>query len=520
MKKLPIGKQEFKSLIEDNCIYVDKTEYLLKLIDSTAPIFLSRPRRFGKSLMVNTFKELFKGNKELFKNTYAYNHWDFKQVHPVIRLDLSQVAGDTAHTVEKQLYELIREQAENFNFTLIEKSTPNIAFRQLIKQLGKEKRVVILIDEYDAPVLDNLTNPNLIAIKTVLRGFYKIIKASEEYIRFVFITGISKFTHVGVFSALNNLEDITLASDYASIVGYTAKEIDSFFAKEIEEVKEHLGLTDKHFREKLAAYYNGYSWDGEHFVYNPLSILKFFRSKGKFIPYWMETGSPEYIIRYSENKQFDLTDFEQLKVSDSFLSKRDIDNASPESFLTQAGYLTIKKSEEGSYTLDFPNQEVRHSFCELILNAQYAVADADILGVQSELRKALYAQSVDAIIDQFKVIYSSIPYVHFDTNKTEHFYSAVLLMYLQAAGFQASPERLGNKGRLDLSLHDKENVYIFELKVDSAAKAIEQIITKNYAGAYANKTVFLIGMQIDFSERNIVQYATRRYSGSGSSEKK
>ncbi len=510
MKKLPIGKQEFKGLIEDNCIYVDKTKYLLKLIDSTAPIFLSRPRRFGKSLTVTTFKELFRGNKEVFKNTYAYDNWDFEQSHPVIHLDLSQVLCNDSESIEKQLYELIREQAENFDFTLIEKSAPNIAFRQLIKQLGKEKRVVILIDEYDAPILDNLANPNLIAIKTVLRGFYKIIKASEQYIRFVFITGISKFTHVGVFSALNNLEDITLANDYASIVGYTEKEIDSFFAKEIEEVKKHLCLTDKHFWKKLAAYYNGYSWDGEHFVYNPLSILKFFRSKGKFIPYWMETSSPEYIIRYSEDKQFDITDFEQLKVSDSFLSKRDIDNASPESFLTQAGYLTIKKSEEGSYTLDFPNQEVRRSFCELILNAQYAVADADILGVKSELRKALDACSIEGIIRQFKIIYSSIPYVHFDANKTEHFYSAVLLMYLQAAGFHASPERLGNKGRLDLSLHDKETVYIFELKTDSAEKAMKQIIAKNYAGAYANKTVFLIGMQVDFSERNIIQYVTHR----------
>ncbi|RWX46581.1 putative AAA-ATPase [Candidatus Electrothrix aarhusensis] len=372
MKKLPIGKQEFKGLIEDNCIYVDKTEYLLKLIDSTAPIFLSRPRRFGKSLTVTTFKELFKGNKELFKDTYAYDNWDFEQSNPVIHLDLSQVLCNDSASIEKQLYELIREQAENFDCTLLEKSTPNIAFRQLIKHLGKKKRVVILIDEYDAPILDNLANPNLIAIKTVLRGFYKIIKASEEYIRFVFITGISKFTHVGVFSALNNLEDITLSSEYASILGYTEEEIATFFPQQINLAREQLDLTDKLFWKKLAAYYNGYSWDGEHFVYNPLSILKFFRSKGKFIPYWMETGSPEYIIRYSEDKQFDITDFEQLKVSDSFLSKRDIDNASPESFLTQAGYLTIKRSEEGSYTLDFPNQEVRRSFCELILNAQYA----------------------------------------------------------------------------------------------------------------------------------------------------
>ena len=506
MKKLPIGKQEFKGLIEDNCIYVDKTKYLLKLIDFGAPVFLSRPRRFGKSLIVNTFKELFRGNKELFINTYAYKNWDFAQIHPVIRLDLSKVSGKTPEVISEKLLELIYDAAEDAEAVIGETVYPDIALKRLIRKVGKVKRVVILIDEYDTPILDNLTNPNLMEIKEVLRGFYKIIKADEEYIRFVFITGISKFTHIGVFSALNHLEDITLDSEYASLAGYTEKEIRNVFSEQIERVKKELALTEDSFWKKLANYYNGYSWDGENFVYNPLSILKFLKNKGKFIPYWMETGSPEFIIHYSENKQFDITDFEQLKVSASFLSKRDIDSAAPESFLTQAGYLTIKKSEEESYTLDFPNAEVRRSFCELILNSQYSVADADILGVKAGLRKALAEQDVDQIVAQFKIIYSSIPYVHFDSNKTEHFYSAVLLMYLQAAGFDASPERLGNKGRLDLSLQFKGSVYIFELKTESPKRAIEQALVKNYGGAYKNKQVILVGLQIDFTERNILKY--------------
>ncbi len=506
MKKLPIGKQEFKGLIESNCIYIDKTEFLIKLINSSAPVFLSRPRRFGKSLMVNTFKELFKGNKELFKETYAYNNWDFERIYPVIRLDLSRVFGDTAKEIDKQLCELVRDHAENFEISIAKKTSSNIALNQLIKKAGKDKTVVILIDEYDAPILDNLDNPNLPGIKKVLRAFYKIIKASEEYIRFIFITGISKFTHVGVFSAMNHLEDITLDSSYATVAGYTEQEICAAFSQQIALVKTKHALSEKLFWEKLAHYYDGYSWDGEHFVYNPLSILRFLKSNGDFIPYWMETGSPEYIIRYAEDKKFDITKFEQLKVLNTFLSKRDIDRASPESFLTQAGYLTIKKREEESYTLDFPNQEVRRSFCELILNAQYATVDSDILNVNEKLGEALNAQNVDKMIDQFKIIYSSIPYVHFDSNKTEHFYSSLLLMYLQAAGFDAFPERLSNKGRLDLSIQYKERVYIFELKVSSAQKAIEQIIEKNYAGAYKNKQVTLVGLQIDFDERNIVTY--------------
>jgi hypothetical protein len=508
MKKLPIGKQEFKGLIEGGCIYVDKTPYLLKLIESTAPVFLSRPRRFGKSLMVNTFKELFKGNKNLFVDTYAYDHWDFSQTSPVIRLDLSQVNGNQADTITQRLLALVCNTAKLMKVDIDSTPLPDIAFRNLIQEAGKSTPVVILIDEYDTPVLENLNNPELVEIKNVLRSFYKIIKANEEFIRFTFITGISKFTHVGVFSAMNNLEDITLNSDYVPVVGYTEKEIRHAFPKQIEMVKTKTGLTDNEFWKKLAHYYNGYSWDGEQFVYNPLSILKFLNSGGEFIPYWMETGSPSFIINYSKDKRFTITDFEQKEVPHSFLTRGEIDITSPESFLTQAGYLTIKDRSADSYTLDFPNNEVRRSFCELILSAQYFVADDDMFEVKRGLKKALAERCVDDIISQFKIIFSSVPYVLFDSNKTEHFYSALLLMFLQAAGFDAAPERLGNKGRLDLSITYQQNIYIFELKTDSAQKAIKQIIDKNYAGAYQNKQVTLIGLKIDFTERNIVKYQT------------
>ena len=508
MKKLPIGKQEFKGLIEQGCIYVDKTKFLLQLTDFTAPVFLSRPRRFGKSLMLNTFKELFKGNKTLFKGTYAYEHWDFEQTNPVIRLDLSKISGNQPEVISDMLLTLVVNAAERMDIALRETPYPSVAFDQLIQKAGKTTPVVILIDEYDTPILDNLNQPKLDEIKQILRGFYKMIKANEEFIRFTFITGISKFTHVGVFSALNHLKDITLNSDYAAVVGYTENEIRHAFPKQIEQVKTKIGLTDNEFWKKLAYYYNGYSWDGEQFVYNPLSILNFLDSGGEFIPYWMETGSPGFIINYSKDKRFTITDFEQKEVPRSFLTRGEIDITSPESFLTQAGYLTIKDKSADSYTLDFPNNEVRRSFCELILSAQYFVADDDMFEVKRGLRKALANGCVDDIISQFKIIFSSVPYVLFDDNKTEHFYSALLLMFLQAAGFDAAPERLGNKGRLDLSVTHQQNIYIFELKTDSAQKAIKQIIDKNYAGAYQNKQVTLVGLQIDFTERNIIKYQT------------
>jgi hypothetical protein len=282
--------------------------------------------------------------------------------------------------------------------------------------------VVILIDEYDNPVLENLDNPELNEIKNILRGFYKMIKVNEEFIRFTFITGISALsiigTHVGIFSALNHHEDITLDSAYATVVGYTKQEIHHHFQSSISQAQKKTGLSEALFWDKLAHYYNGYSWDGEHFVYNPLSILKFLKSQGEFIPYWMETGSPEFIVRYSPDKKFNITDFEQKEVPKTFLSKREIDIASPESFLTQAGYLTIKRQTADRYTLDFPNNEVRRSFCELILDPQYAVTDDDMFEVKAGLRKAFAEQSVDKIIEQFKIIFSSVPYVLFDANRT------------------------------------------------------------------------------------------------------
>jgi hypothetical protein len=412
MKKLPIGKQEFKGLIEDGCIYVDKTPYLLKLIESTAPVFLSRPRRFGKSLMVNTFKELFKGNKALFVDTYAYDNWDFTQTYPVIRLDLSIVNGSQPQDISQILLELVSDTAKRMAIEIEPTAFPYIAFDRLIKEAGNSTPVVILIDEYDTPVLQNLNNPELNEIKSVLRGFYKVIKANEEFIRFTFITGISKFTHVGALvgmgSALNHLEDITLDSAYAAVVGYTEQEIRTHFATSISKAQQSTGLSDKLFWEKLAHYYNGYSWDGEHFVYNPQSILKFLKSQGEFLPYWMATGSPEFIMRHSEDKKYNITDFELKEVARDFLDKKEMDTASPESFLTQAGYLTIKRKTPDSYILDFPNNEVRRSFCDLIISSQYAVTDDDMFEVKSGLKKAFTAQNVDSIIEQFKVIFWAV----------------------------------------------------------------------------------------------------------------
>ncbi|MCP4755074.1 MAG: AAA family ATPase [Proteobacteria bacterium] len=505
MKKLPIGKQEYSKLVKGDCVYVDKTEFLMRIVENDFPTFFARPRRFGKSLTVSTFKELFSGNRELFKNTYAYDNWNFDETNPVLRLDLSLVTGANPSDVEALLLRLVRKCAAPHSVAIEEDIYANAALDELIYKVSEKKPVVVLIDEYDAPILDNLKNENLGEIKRILRAFYKTIKAAEEHIRFLFITGISKFSQVGVFSAMNNLDDISLDDDFAALAGYTQEEIKHNFPDHIAAVQTKLKLDDEEFWDRLAHYYNGYSWDGTTFIYNPFSILSFLKKKN-FHPYWMATGSPSFIVEYAGDVKLDGTDLEEMQVYKGFMDQKDIDESTPESFLTQAGYLTIKSSEDEFFTLGFPNYEVRRAFNGILLSSRFGVRDGDLLDVGRALTGALRNGDADKIVNQFKIVFSSIPYMYYDSNKNEHFYSATLLMFLQAAGFDAGPERIGNKGRLDLSLKYNDAIYIMELKNDKPAVALKQIRENNYGGKYLNKTVVNIGLQIDFDERNIVDY--------------
>ncbi len=506
MKRLPIGKQVFRTLIEDNFIYVDKTSFLVELADSGIATVLSRPRRFGKSLTVSTFKELFLGNKELFRQTYAYNNWNWEKKSPVIKLDMSGLASQNKEELYHSLMTLLIRVAEEYHIELQEHSIPSLAFGELILTLAKENKVVVLIDEYDAPILDSLHKENLQEIKELLRSFYKVLKEQEENIRFIFITGISKFSKLGVFSALNNLNDITLSPRYSTIAGYTKEEIKTTFSEYTDRITRELSLSETEFEEQLKHYYNGYSWDGKKSVYNPFSVLQLF-GHNDFAPYWMESGSPSFIIHYAENNHLKLDALEGVMVDKFFLSERDIDEAAPESFLFQAGYLTIKESNPlGYYTLDFPNYEVRTTFNKLLLKSSYSVSDNDLWGIKLAMLKALSENDTETFLQQVKAVYTLLTHHHYDANKNEYFYSALLLMFFQASGFDAVPEKTGAEGRMDIVLFWQKRVYIFELKVDSAQKALKQIKEKNYAGQYTNFQTILIGLKVDMEKRSPVEW--------------
>ncbi len=506
MKQLPIGKQVFRTLIEDNFVYVDKTPFLVELGNSGIATFLSRPRRFGKSLTVSTFKELFLGNRDLFKDTYAYDNWNWEKKSPVIKLDMSVCTDSNPQIIEEKIVAILQSIIKEYALSIDTERSSLIIFREIIEELAKEGRVVVLIDEYDAPILDSLHKKNLQEVKELLRSFYKVLKEQEEHIRFIFITGISKFSKVGVFSALNNLNDITLSPKYATLVGYTKEEISKTFPTYINLLKTELSLSQSEFEEQLKHYYNGYSWDGKKSVYNPFSVLQLFAHQN-FSPYWMETGSPSFMIQYAKNNHLKLDALEGVMVDKFFLSERDIDEAAPESFLFQAGYLTIKESNPlGFYVLDFPNYEVRTTFNHLLLKSTYAVSDHDLWGIKLAMLKALAQNDTEAFLVQIKAVYTLLTHHHYDANKNEYFYSALLLMFFQAAGFDAIPEKTGAEGRMDIVLVWQKRVYIFELKVDSAQKALQQIKEKNYAGQYCNFQTILIGLKVDFEKRTPVEW--------------
>ncbi|MDR2086931.1 MAG: AAA family ATPase, partial [Dysgonamonadaceae bacterium] len=296
MKQLPIGIQSFEKLRTSDLLYVDKTEIIHRLISTGNIYFLSRPRRFGKSLLISTMEALFKGKKELFEGLYIYDKWDWSQQYPVIRIDWTQLDHSTPGKIETNMIGYLKEIAQNYQVTLSAQTAPD-CLRELITLLYKTtgQRVVVLIDEYDKPITSHLFNPLLDATRTAVHNLYQVIKGADEYLRFVFLTGVSKFSGMSIFSALNNLNDITLHWNYVAICGYTQEELEHYFADYIDEVAEYKDMSKNELLEEIKKWYNGYSWDGKTPVYNPFSTLLFFNNK-EFDNYWFRTGTPTFLI--------------------------------------------------------------------------------------------------------------------------------------------------------------------------------------------------------------------------------
>lgn len=503
MKKiLPIGIQAFRKIKANNCLYVDKTEIAYNLIKNGEYYFLARPRRFGKSLFLSTLAEIFKGSRELFAGLYIDDKWDWNTTYPVI--DISFGAGDfsSAVTINARINEIFEEICEHYDLAYQDNLTLSRLIRQLYKKFNQQ--VVILIDEYDKPILDNITNVEQATVaRNRLRDFYGAIKLNDAYLRFVFITGVSKFSKINLFSGLNNLEDITINKDYATICGYTHHDLETVFS-------EYLQNCDM---EQVKRWYNGYNYFGKP-VYNPFDILLFISNNCEFCNYWWETGNPAFLIAKLKEQQFYVPDLENLIAGRETLNSFDVEHIDLIALLWQTGYLTFdhKLDIPGRvrYKMKIPNLEIQTSLSELFLEyftnlngvkdaKEVQGIEAMVTGDMIKFKETLYA------------LFAAIPYANYANNiiaNYEGYYAAVIYSFFAALGFELIAEDITNKGRIDLTIKTDEFTFIIEFKVDNNEPAIKQINERKYYEKYQNKVkrFFLVGINFSSEEKNITDF--------------
>ena len=450
-KLLPIGIQTFSRLREEDAYYVDKTRLILSLVRGGSRYFLSRPRRFGKSLLLSTLKELFEGNEPLFEGLYIHGEWDWSQRYTVVRLDFSKGGFEKPEQLDRDVKAQLRRIEQDAKIEP-QDDTSSLRFQHLIQELRRQtgERVVVLVDEYDKPILDALDVPEVArANRDFLRGLYATIKASDEDIHFAFLTGVSKFSKVNLFSGLNNLDDITLDSRYSTLCGYTDEDIDTVFAPELE------GLD----RERIREWYNGYAWLGEETVYNPFDVLLLF-AKREFGAWWFQTGTPDFLLRTMVQRGLSSVALNDMVASEQLLDAFDVEHIATEALLFQTGYLTIlgKESRHGNifYRLGYPNREVRQSLNDSLLE-YLARGSEPMIRNKIRLLDILEANDFPQLKDLFHAFFASIPYERYPHNEIarfEGFYASVVHSYFAGSrlrrrgGGQQQPRSPGHGGVL------------------------------------------------------------------------
>ena len=511
LKKLPIGIQTFSEIIENDYIYVDKTDIAYNLIDNYKYAFLSRPRRFGKSLFLDTLKNIFEAKKELFKGLAIEDKWDWNVSYPVITISFAEGKITSAKDLEDKFEEIFLLNQKKLDVTCQYKASDRRCFSELIRKANEKynQNVVILVDEYDKPILDNITKPEIAeSIRDGLVNFYSVIKGSDEFIKFAFLTGVSKFTRTSLFSGLNNLVDISLDEDYGDICGYTQNDVETTF-------KPYLDGVDM---SELKSWYNGYNFLGSD-MYNPFDILLFISKKHKYQNYWFETGTPTFLIELIKKNNYFLPALTNLKVDEKLLSSFDINNLDFEVILYQSGYLTIDKVETSifgspEYLLKIPNKEVKRSLSDIIIIDLYK--DKNVIPNKTAIYKSLLENDMDKFKSSLHSMFAAIPYNNYTKNDLasfEGFYASIIFIYLQSLGFHIIGEDVTNKGRIDLTIIMDNAIYIIEFKVDSKQNALQQIKEKKYYEKYLNhnKDIYLVGIDFDTNDKNINGFEWEKY---------
>jgi hypothetical protein len=527
-RNYPISSHYFPNLIENNAIYVDKTQFIVPLLEkkNNATYFLSRPRRFGKSLFMSAIEHVFLGRQDLFKGLYIYDKIDW-EAFPVIRLSLDRI-GFTSLGVEKALYLEINKIAESYQLVLKETSYDR-CFQELIQLLSEKhkKNVVVLVDEYDKPIIHYIEKGNSTQAeinRDILKSFYGILKDSGQYLRFTFITGVSKFAKVSIFSDLNYFSDLTLNPKFATVCGFTEAEIRHYCPQGLIDLAENENMSVEEIVDKIRYWYNGFSWNGKDFVYNPFSTMLLMEHQA-FDNYWFQSGTPTFLVKLiNADYRYKIKD---IKINSSIYDWYDLKNLNYISIMLQTGYLTFKKSlGDNSYIVNYPNKEVENSFSEMMLGGYVhqhpAMMSTTVLDIQEAFDENNPEKVVAIIGDMFKTVplqFFSEPIEKKDKqgnitiiNKAvnENFYHAIIYLLFSILGVKMNVEVSTQEGRIDAVVETESHIYIFEFKKNrKAAVAIQQMKDKNYATLYSlsKKQIVLIGVCFTMQKRGISGHA-------------
>ena len=497
LKHLPLGIASIKELLNENYLYIDKTMYYKKLIDEGKYFFLSRPRRFGKTLLISTLKEIFKGNKELFKNQWIYNNYKFEKF-PVIHIDFNEINyKEGILKFKKSLINKLILIGKSYNVEIKNDSAKDI-FVELIEKLEKINKVVVLIDEYDKPMIEYINDlEKAERNKEFISNFYEAMKAKGDYLNFVLLTGVTKISKTSIFSKLNNLTDISLSNRYSEMLGITENELYNYFDKHLINTANKLDITVGQLKLKLKKWYNGYSWYNNTKVYNPYSILNFF-VENKFKNYWFETGTPTFLINMIKKNNYNLSNLEEIEVEEYIFNSYDLEYADITALLFQTGYLTIKENYQfmdmDMYKLVTPNYEVKNSLMNYVLKAYTDGNDTKEKIKYINMLKSLINKDIEKFIDLLKIAFSSIPYNIYPTK--EKYYHSIFVLLMNLLGANIQSEVLTDKGRIDGILEFEKIIYIIEFKTGDAKTGLKQIKKKKYFEKYINLNKEIILLSI------------------------
>ncbi len=525
MKQLPLGRQSFEGIIQDDNLYVDRTAEIHTMLKAGKYLFLSRPRRFGKSLLVSTLKAIFEGKKDLFKGLWIYDKIEW-EASPVIHVDFTVLGHSDPTVLKNSLTNFLENTAKSHDLAL-SGDDHQTRFAGLLKAIHEKtgKPVVVLIDEYDKPITDLIDQPDLAdQNREVLRGFFSALKGSDLHLQLVFITGVSKFAKVSIFSELNNLIDLTIKPAYNNIVGILESEIRQYFPERLAQIAADHDITVDELLLRIRSWYNGYGWTGKDKVYNPWSLLNFL-ADGTFKQYWFESGTPTFLMKLIREQERPATDFENVLASEALLNSFNIRSLNIVALLFQTGYLTItaaKYSAAGQvYTLNFPNNEVRLAFfyqlLPVFLDKTLGEVEPDVL----PLSDLLEAENVPTFMLHLRRVFGKIPYtLHIEEEK---YYHSLFYMLLTVLNMKIDLETLTIAGRMDASIEFEKLVYVIEFKFAKpggkvksakslAGSAIRQMEKRKYAEAFVGlgKKVVLLG--VGFFDKNI-ESTVKVYAG-------